>query len=79
MYIVSFENGKTFIVKDNGEIEETDNKKPQIIIVEKLTKEKLEYYSKNNIKIFECKDNQDLCLSKVLKTLFGRPKSCKFA
>ncbi|BDC19383.1 hypothetical protein [Acidianus sp. HS-5] len=78
MYIVGFENGKTFIIKDNGKIEEIKNREPQIIIVEKLTKEKLEYYNKMSIKILECKDNQDLCLSKVLKILFGRPKSCKF-
>jgi hypothetical protein len=82
MYRISFENGKTYIVKDNGEIEEDNNKRavsPQVIIVTTLTREKIEQYNNKGIKIFECKESQDLCLSKVLKILFGKPKSCKFA
>ncbi|MFP3217253.1 hypothetical protein [Acidianus sp.] len=81
MYRISFENGKTYIIKEKGEIEEDENKdvSPQILIVNTLTKERIEYYRDKGIKIFECTDSQDLCLSKVLKILVGKPKSCKFA
>ncbi|MCY0873394.1 hypothetical protein D1867_03730 [Acidianus infernus] len=82
MYRISFENGKTYIIKENGEIEEDENKNEenlQVIIVKTLTREKMEQYRNKGVKIFECKESQDLCLSKVLKILFGKPKSCKFA
>uniref|UniRef100_A0A2U9IGN8 Uncharacterized protein n=1 Tax=Acidianus brierleyi TaxID=41673 RepID=A0A2U9IGN8_9CREN len=76
--VVAFENGKRFVIYDNGVIRET-NEEESIFIVKNLDKEKFDKITKSGKKIFICNDNEDICLSKVASKVFGRPKSCKFA
>jgi hypothetical protein len=76
--VVAFENGKRFIIYDDGVIKETD-KDESIVVIKKLDKEKFDIFTKNGKKIFICNDTEDICLSKIASKLFGRPKSCKFA
>ncbi|ARM76026.1 hypothetical protein [Acidianus manzaensis] len=78
MVIAKFENGDTFLLSENGSISKFQNLKPDILIVDKLSPDLLNYAIENNLKIFECNKKENECLEELVLRLFPQCKSCKF-
>ncbi|MEM0279181.1 MAG: hypothetical protein QXR57_07845 [Metallosphaera sp.] len=78
--LVSFEDGKAFLLYEDGTIKIAEQcLDPEVVIVRELTTEKIREYSGRGIKIFPCVQDEEQCLSIVLNKIFPQCKSCKFS
>lgn len=82
MIIVKFENGDIYSIDENTFVikkeHDKNDKKPDIIITRKITKEMITYSVNNKLKLFECNNTQTECLENLVFRLFPQCKSCKF-
>ncbi|BFH72429.1 hypothetical protein SJAV_03730 [Sulfurisphaera javensis] len=80
MPIIKFKNGRLFSIDENTIAELTkEDIKIDVLVVKKIEDEDLKDAISNGFKLFECKDDEEICLSKVYNIFFAKKKSCKFA
>jgi len=80
MTIVRFYNGRTFLVEEDKIVEIQNNSpKFEILVMKELNTEEMRKAISQGYKLFECKEDENSCISKIYNTLYSRKKSCKFA
>jgi len=79
MTIVKFYDGKTFLIEENRIIEIYDSSKFEILVTKEINAEEIREATSQGYKLFECKEEEKECLSKIYNILYAKKKSCKFA
>jgi len=79
MTIVKFYDGKTFLIEENKIIEIDNSSDFEIFVTKEINDEEIKEAMSRGYKLFECKEEEKECLSKIYNILYSRKKSCKFA
>ncbi|BBD73867.1 hypothetical protein HS1genome_2256 [Sulfodiicoccus acidiphilus] len=74
---VAFEDGESFSISDNGVIKKAKGN-PSVLVVRELKQEMFSFAITQKVKLFQCQDEREQCLEKLVRVLFPYCKSCKF-
>ena len=79
MTIVRFYDGRTFLIEEGKIVEIEESSKFEILVIKEINAEEINKAINQGYKLFECKEDENTCISRIYNTLYTKKKSCKFA